>query len=63
MVAHTPLSFAMDKLRTMGMTRRRETNQESRPCIRPSQRHPIIFQGTEIPMVTIHKFLGVLINQ
>jgi len=39
--------FVMDKLGIIGLTRRREMNQESRPPIRPAQRHPIILQGTE----------------
>ena len=53
----------MDKLGKMGLTRRREMNQESRPHTRPAQWHPIVLQATEIPMVTVYKFLGILIYQ
>ena len=46
----------------MGLTRKREPNLSGRPPTRPIHRHPITLQGVEIPMVAVHKFLGVLIN-
>jgi len=47
----------------MGLTRRREMNLAKRSTTRPAQRHPIFLQGMKIPVISAHKFLGVLINQ
>ena len=47
----------------MGLTRRREKNPAGKPPTRPIQRHPLFLQGTKVPVVTTHKFLGVMLDQ
>jgi len=53
----------IDKFGVMGLTRQREQNPGSRSCTRPLTRKPIYLQGTKIPLVSSHKFLGVILDQ
>jgi len=55
--------FTIDKFGVMGLTRKREPYWSRRACTRQAQRLPIILGGAEIPVVSTHKFLGVLIDQ
>ena len=56
-------SFTMDKFGVMGLTRKREPNPGRRPHTRPASRAPIVLQRVEIPVVAVHKFLGVIMDQ
>jgi len=55
--------FAMDKFSIMGFSRRREPNPAKKPLTMPACRCLIFLQGAEIPVITIHKFLGVMLDQ
>jgi len=33
------------------------------PCTKPVQRFPISLQGEEIPVISVQKFLGVMVDQ
>ena len=56
-------NFTMDEFRVMGLTRKQEPDQGGRACTRLVQRLPIFLSRAEIPVVYMHKFLGVLIDQ
>src|SRR5882724_931507 len=55
--------FAIDKFGVMGFSRRRELNPAKRPLTMLEHRLPIFLRGIKIPAVSVHKFLGVLIDQ
>ena len=55
--------FTIDKFGVMGLTRKREPNPGGRPHTRPVQIFPISMQGEDIPIVNMHKFLGVMLDQ
>ena len=55
--------FTVNKFSIMGLMRRRELDPSGNKKTRPIQRQPIFLQGTKIPAVAMHKFLGVLIDQ
>ena len=56
-------SFAIEKFRIIGFTRRQEPNPMRKPTTRPIRRSPIFLQGVKVPAVSMHKFLGVLLDQ
>jgi len=47
----------------MGLTRRREPNLPGNPRTRPIPHWLIFLQGVKVPVVSAHKFLGMLVNQ
>jgi len=55
--------FTIDKFGVMGLTRRREPDPARSLKSRPLQRRPIFLQGTKVPAVAMHKFLGVRLDQ
>ena len=55
--------FVLDKFGVMGLTRRRELYPLGRLGMRPVHRRPIYPQGVRVLAVTIHKFLGVMLDQ
>jgi len=56
-------NFVVDKFGIMGLTRKREPNPLNGSKTRPIQRCPIFLQGTKVPAVAAHKFLGIMIDQ
>ena len=62
--SHTHQSeFSIDKFGIMGFSGRRELNLLKKPLTMPTCRCPIFLQGVKIPVVTVHKFLGILLDQ
>jgi len=55
--------FAIEKFGIMGLTRQREKNPMGRPVTHPIERKPIQILQTTVPVVTEHKFLGVILDQ
>ena len=55
--------FTIDKFGVMGFCRRREPNPAKKPLTMPAHRYPIYLQGIKVPAISIHKFLGVLLDQ
>jgi len=47
----------------MGLTRRRDPKPSKRLLTRPVQRRPIFLQGMKVPIVSAHKFLGMMVNK
>jgi len=56
-------SFAIGKFGFMGFTRKWEPNPMRKPTTRPIQRSPIFLQGVKVPSVSMHNFLGVLLDK
>src|SRR5882724_229102 len=56
-------NFVVDKFGIMGLTRKREPNPLNGSKTRPIQTCLIFLQDTKVPVVTTHKFLGIMINQ
>jgi len=55
--------FAIDKFGIMGFSRRRELNLLKKLLTIPACRCQIFLQGIKIPVVTVHKFPGILLDQ
>ena len=47
----------------MGLIRRRDLTQSKKLLTKPIQRHHIFLQGTKILVISMHKCLGVLMDQ
>jgi len=56
-------NFAIGKFRFMGLTSKREKNPLGSSRTRPILCQVISLQGVKVPVVTICKFLGVMIDQ
>jgi len=55
--------FVIDKFGVMDFSRRREPNLAKRPLTMLECRLPIFLRDIKIPAISVHKFLGVLIDQ
>jgi len=55
--------FMVEKFSIMGLTRKREPNPLNSSKTRPIQRCLIFLQGTKVPAVAMHKFVGIMIDQ
>ena len=55
--------FAVNKFGIMGLMRKREPDPSGNMKTKPIQRRPIFLQGIKVPVVTTHKFLGVIMDQ
>jgi len=55
--------FMVNKFGIMELTRRRELNPSGSPRTRPIPHWPIFLQGVKVLVVSMHKFLGMLLDQ
>ena len=56
-------NFAVNKFDIMELTRKREKNPSGTPKTKPIPCQLIFLQGVKVPMVAVHKFFGVIIDQ
>ena len=63
LVTHAPMQFVLEKFGIMGLTRRREADPSKRMKTMPIQRRLIFLQGVKVPVMSVYKFLGVMLDQ